>query len=64
MRVEIKTACPAYVYETWEVDLPEGLPADEVRDAAWKALCAGGANLIEDEHDDERDRELVGINVI
>lgn len=60
MKVEIKTVCPAHVYERWQVDLPdEQLPEDELRDAAHEALWAGEAELIDDAYGGEHDREIV-----
>lgn len=64
MRVEIKTACDAYVYETWEVDVPDGLADDELYDAAWEALYTGEADLIEDEHDGEDSREIISLDAL
>lgn len=59
MRVEIKTVCNATVYETWEVDVADELVGNELHDAAWQALWEGNADLIEDEHDDEHDRQVI-----
>ena len=64
MRVEIQTACSAYVCETWEVEVPNGLSETDVRAAAWEALCHGTAELIDDRHDGEHDREIVGVSVL
>ncbi|KAA0274277.1 MAG: hypothetical protein EDQ89_02470 [Acidobacteria bacterium] len=58
MKMEIKTACP-YVYETWQVEVPEGLVREELASAASQALARGDAELIDEEHGGEHDREVV-----
>lgn len=59
MMVGIKTACSAYVYETWQVEVPDGLAGDELASAAIEALSRGDAELIDEHHCGEDDREVV-----
>lgn len=64
MRVEVKTACDAYAYETWEVDVPDRIAGGELHDAALEALARGEAELIEDEHDGEHDRSVISVEPV
>jgi hypothetical protein len=64
MRVEIKTSCEADVYETWEVEVPDGPGGDDLRDAALEALWRGKGDLIEDEHNSECNQQIIRIGVL
>jgi hypothetical protein len=63
MRVQVKTTCEADVYETWELEVPD-LASEELRDAALEALWEGDAELIEDDHSGERNRQIIGLVVL
>lgn len=64
MRVQVKTTCEADVYETWELEVPDCLASEELQDAALEALWEGDAELIEDDHSGERNRQIIGLVVL
>jgi hypothetical protein len=59
MRFEIKIMCDAHVYESWKVDLADGLAAEALHQCGARSPASKCHRLVENAHDEEDGRVII-----